>query len=100
MSANDDVISLAELMRHHPEMLVKPLFWTSRHLELIGCRFRHVHNAPSIEDPHDDQRPLQGKHNERECDARSLANSFSLPVKLNALKNILLSEGSIFDKCR
>ncbi|KAJ6041411.1 hypothetical protein N7460_006801 [Penicillium canescens] len=98
MSASDGVISLADLMHRHQELLVKPLFWTSRHLELMGCRFQHVYNAPSREDTRDDQQPFQGKPNEGESEARSLARSFSLQGKLNALTNILLSKGSIFDK--
>jgi hypothetical protein len=35
----DCVISLAELMNHHRDLLVQPICWTSRHLEMLGCRF-------------------------------------------------------------
>lgn len=100
MSASDGVISLADLVHCHRELLVKPLFWTSRHLEMMGCRFQHVYNAASMEHTRDDQRPFERQSNEGEAEAWSLAKSFSLEGKLNALTNILLSRGSHLDKRR
>ncbi|KAF3405666.1 hypothetical protein F1880_010337 [Penicillium rolfsii] len=97
MSASDvGLVSLAELIRHHRE-LVDPLFWTSRHLEMMGCRFKHADNVSLVEHH---QQPSEGLPNEGESEALSLAKSFSLQGKLNALANILLSEGSILDKRR
>jgi hypothetical protein len=93
-----DVILLAELI-HHRELLVKPLFWTSRHLEVMGCRFQHVYDAPLMEHTRDDQRPSETP-SEGESEARSLARNFSHQGKLNALTNILLSKRSIFDERR
>lgn len=33
---------LSELVRDHRELCVRPLFWTTRLLELLGCRFQDV----------------------------------------------------------
>ncbi|CAI7603781.1 unnamed protein product [Penicillium glandicola] len=41
------VISLAELMSHHRDFLVEPICWTSRHLEILGCRFEHLDHVPA-----------------------------------------------------
>ncbi|KAJ5585021.1 uncharacterized protein N7459_004821 [Penicillium hispanicum] len=100
MSASNGgvVVSLADLMLHHREILVDPLFWTSHHLEMLGCRFQHVDNVPPMEHIGDGRRPSAGLPNEGESEARSLARSFSLQGKLNALANLLLFEGSIVDK--
>lgn len=98
MSASDiGAVSLAELIRHHRE-LSHPLLWTSHHLAMMGCRFKHVDDVSQIEHPQDYQQPYEGLPNEGESEAQSLASSFSLQGKLNALANILLSEGSILDK--
>ncbi|KAJ5282355.1 hypothetical protein N7505_000335 [Penicillium chrysogenum] len=53
MSSNG-VISLAELMNHHRDLLVQPICWTSRHLEMLGCRFEHFDHVPT---PTDDINP-------------------------------------------
>lgn len=99
MSTSDRVVLFADFLHSHRELLVKPLFWTSHHLEMLGCRFQHVHHPPSMEHTCD-ERPLKSQPNEKESVARLLASSFSLQGKLSALTNILLSEGSIFDKRR
>ncbi|OQE21442.1 hypothetical protein PENFLA_c014G10017 [Penicillium flavigenum] len=53
MSPNG-AISLAELMSHHRDLLVQPICWTSRHLEMLGCRFEHFDYVPT---PTDDIEP-------------------------------------------
>ncbi|KAJ6185811.1 hypothetical protein N7519_007112 [Penicillium mononematosum] len=42
-------ISLAEIMSHHRDLLVHPICWTSRHLEMLGCRFEHIDHAPTYD---------------------------------------------------
>ncbi|KAJ5938319.1 hypothetical protein N7466_001453 [Penicillium verhagenii] len=91
MSASDGVISIADLISRHRRHLAKPLFWTSRHLEMVGCRFQHIYNTFPKAHIHDDQR----SPDEGEFEARSLARSFSLQGKLDALTSILLSMGRI-----
>lgn len=93
-------MSLVDLFRHDRELWVKPVFWTFRHLELIGCRFQHFDSYPSMEQTGDDQRPLERQPNERGSEARLIAKSLSPPDKLSALTHILLSEGSILNKRR
>ncbi|KGO65941.1 hypothetical protein PITC_021420 [Penicillium italicum] len=51
-----------------------------------------------MEHTRDGQQPFEEQPKEGESEARSLARNFSLQGKLNALTNILLSKGSIFDK--
>ena len=41
------VISLAEVMSHRRDLLVQPICWTSRHLEMLGCRFEHFDYVPT-----------------------------------------------------
>ncbi|KAL2699775.1 hypothetical protein AAEP93_009750 [Penicillium crustosum] len=48
-----DVISIAELMSHHRGLLVQPICWTSRHLEMLRCRFEHLDHMPT-----DDTEPI------------------------------------------
>ncbi|WYZ36456.1 hypothetical protein EsH8_XV_000009 [Colletotrichum jinshuiense] len=56
-----DISSLsisAILRRHHRErLLVMPLYWTARHLDLLGCTF--VHDTPPSTDTNADPTPVQ-----------------------------------------
>ncbi|PLB54009.1 hypothetical protein P170DRAFT_482254 [Aspergillus steynii IBT 23096] len=73
MSTNDaGMASFAEIMRHHGELMVNPLLWTSRHLEIMGARFQHLENASQVEQPRDDERPSEGLA-DREYFARVVA---------------------------
>ncbi|PYI00739.1 hypothetical protein BO78DRAFT_412039 [Aspergillus sclerotiicarbonarius CBS 121057] len=50
-------MSLRDLMRYHRELFVAPLYWTSRHLALVGCRFESVDKpstTPTAARPEDD----------------------------------------------
>lgn len=46
------VISLAELMSRHRDLLVQLICWTSRHLEMLGCRFEHFDHVPTDDTEH------------------------------------------------
>lgn len=55
MLSSDEVISLADLMRRHRDLLVYPLLWNSHYLERTECRFQHVDNATPTEDTGNEQ---------------------------------------------
>ncbi|KAJ5917544.1 hypothetical protein N7466_011098 [Penicillium verhagenii] len=103
---------LAYLMRYHRELFVDPLFWTSRHLDLVGCRFKPLESRENIRDI-GDTREAQNNDDTRqwaECDGlvpvpppppsapERLANSCAPLVKLSALTHILEYEGSPFEE--
>ncbi|PWY73708.1 hypothetical protein BO70DRAFT_341766 [Aspergillus heteromorphus CBS 117.55] len=44
---------LAYPMRYHRELLVDPLLWTSRHLDLAGCRFEPLESKENTQDVDD-----------------------------------------------
>ncbi|OOF98973.1 hypothetical protein ASPCADRAFT_127558, partial [Aspergillus carbonarius ITEM 5010] len=48
MATESTLMSLRDLMRHHRELFVLPLFWTSHHLNLVGCRFETVDTPNTI----------------------------------------------------
>ncbi|KAF9885863.1 hypothetical protein FE257_012335 [Aspergillus nanangensis] len=101
VSASEDVMTFADYMRRHPELWANPLFWTSHHMELMGCQFQHVYDVSSMQDIHEDsprKRQKRQKCHEKPSDEEWLARSFSIPGKLEAITNILLSKGSVFNK--
>ncbi|RAL02362.1 uncharacterized protein BO80DRAFT_443673 [Aspergillus ibericus CBS 121593] len=85
------------LLRHHRDLFVNPLFWTSRHLDLVGCRFEDVDTA--------NDEPTQasdcGTGGDRNfSDVESLATNLILGVKYRCLVSILVGEGHAFAKSR
>ncbi|KKK14306.1 hypothetical protein ARAM_000778 [Aspergillus rambellii] len=106
MQATSEVTSLSDIVLHHRELLVNPLFWTSRHLDALGCRFRHIDNATTKEtcDGHrasqrtNDNHTSSGKKRMRMSDAEMLATSAVPSVKYHILCRFLLHEGSVFNK--
>lgn len=46
MAAHSGPKSLRDLARKHNRFLVSPPEWTSRHLDLVGCRFEDVATTP------------------------------------------------------
>ncbi|CAG8376545.1 unnamed protein product [Penicillium salamii] len=95
---------LAYMMRHHRELLVDPMFWTSRHLDLVGCHFQSCKSAEYT----------QNNKNARErsdlgdgfprvtipppSDPQRLAKSCAPLVKLYSLIRILEYKGSTFEE--
>ena len=84
------------LMRHHRDLFVNPLFWTSRHLDLVGCRFEDIDTA-AVETTPDDS----GTDTDKSLsDVESLATNLFLNVKYRCLVSILVGEGRAFAKTR
>ncbi|PWY95730.1 hypothetical protein BO94DRAFT_455824 [Aspergillus sclerotioniger CBS 115572] len=84
------------LMRHHRDLFVNPLFWTSHHLDLLGCQFEDI-EASSIETTLDDS----GSNNDRSLsNVESLATNLFMDVKHRCLVRILVGEGRAFAKTR
>lgn len=108
MQARSEVISLSNIVLHHRELLVNPLFWTSRHLDALGCRFQLIDNAPTKEtgDGHkasqrtNDNQRSSAKERIRIFDAEMLAKSAVPSVKFHILCRFLLHESSVFNKRR
>ncbi|CDM29290.1 hypothetical protein DTO013E5_5980 [Penicillium roqueforti] len=63
-------ISLAELMSHHRDLLVQPICWTSRHLDMLGCQFEHFDHVPP-DDIEPDLDPCQPIDHEQKLEERS-----------------------------
>lgn len=102
---------LAYLMRRHRDLFVDPLFWTSRHLDLVGCHFDPLKPTEHTED--NDMRQAQNTNNACKrsdigcellgppappSDPERLAKSCAPLVKLSALYRILEYEGSAFEE--
>lgn len=80
------------LIRYHRALLVHPLFWTSKHLEIFGYSFQPIQNATPTEDTGGEQRPSKSK-------AQPLPrSSWSGATILKDIQSILLSEASIYDE--
>jgi hypothetical protein len=104
---------LAYLMRCHRDLFVNPLFWTSRHLDLVGCRFEPLKSTEYAQD-NTDMHQAQNNNDTREgsafgyglvrvpppppSDPERLAKSCAPLVKLSALYRILAHEGSAFEE--
>ncbi|KAJ5793407.1 hypothetical protein N7457_000006 [Penicillium paradoxum] len=46
MAANSRSKSFRDIVRNNPGFLINPVQWTSRHLDLVGCRFEDVGTPP------------------------------------------------------
>ncbi|PNY26776.1 Uncharacterized protein TCAP_03289 [Tolypocladium capitatum] len=101
---------LTEIFRYHRQVFKSPAFWTSRHLEMVGCRFEDFENAndetehsgvghisiqPSNYDgpPISEDRVIENVGRLAKCSAY-LSKAFSLSNLL------LVGEGHAFDKRR
>ncbi|KAJ5329450.1 hypothetical protein N7452_009840 [Penicillium brevicompactum] len=86
-------------MRYHCELLINPLKWTSRHLDLVGCQFEDVGIPPvNTESTQNNHRNNGGP---KPCstppsDAEEIATNVSPPIKLRSLINILIGEEGPF----
>ncbi|KAJ5584425.1 uncharacterized protein N7459_004225 [Penicillium hispanicum] len=89
-------ISLAELMHHYRDLLVSPICWTSRHLEILGCRFEHIANHAPTEsiDGLKVDIPKWRPPTEEEY----LANDALPSTKRWATARLLMRDGTIFNR--
>ncbi|KAJ5355696.1 hypothetical protein N7517_010305 [Penicillium concentricum] len=101
---------LAYLMRYHRDLFVDPLFWTSCHLDLVGCRFELL---KSMEYTQDNDQAQDGQQTREWADfghgpvllpppppshPERLAQSCTPLVKLSSLYHILEYEGSVLEE--
>ncbi|KND91088.1 hypothetical protein TOPH_04348 [Tolypocladium ophioglossoides CBS 100239] len=98
---------LTELIRHHREIFVSPLFWTSRHLDLVGCRFEDVENVNdateysgvghiSTQPSNDDGLPI---NDDKLIEiVKRLAKHQTYTSKVSNLTVLLMGEGRAFDE--
>ncbi|KAJ5927250.1 hypothetical protein N7516_009023 [Penicillium verrucosum] len=105
MSPRPDAISLSDILQYRRELLVNPLFWTSCHLDALGCSFQHIDNFSTkdiynhYEAPpqRNDNQTSSAKSRTRVSDAEMLAKSAVPSVKYNILCRFLLHDGSGFN---
>lgn len=84
-------------------LLVDPLLWTSRHLEIVGCQFQDTRTLPTVSGSDDRvaNRRRAGRASVEDwarLQAERLARSCAPRVKHYALINIMDCEGSPFEK--
>jgi hypothetical protein len=108
MSSIHDAISLSDILRFRRELLVTPLFWTSRHLDALGCSFQQTDNfmAKNTCDGYkaprwrEDKQAPAAKSRTNISDVEMLAKSAVPSLKHNILRRLLLHDGSLFNRCR
>lgn len=93
--------SLHPVARHN--LIIHPLFWTSRQLDLVGCRFEDLEAENELQS-HEHDCPNGGlwtiEADKLEAEVEQLAKSCAPLVKTHALINILGHEGSPFERPR
>lgn len=96
-------ILVCDLMQNRRAVFVNPLLRTTRHFDLLGCRFEDVQSKTSSIDF------TQGNCStevdlkickKRELDAQNLAETAYRTVNRNCLISILVGEGRAFAKIR
>lgn len=90
MAADSRPKSLRDLVYNHQGFLVNPLQWTSRHLDLVGCRFEDSTRNEDRNDNHGELCPKSPR------DAEGIARGLSPAIKRHHLINILVGEGRSF----
>ncbi|KAJ5115542.1 hypothetical protein N7526_011423 [Penicillium atrosanguineum] len=100
MAADSRPKSLRDVILKHTSFLVNPLQWTSRHLDLVGCRFEDVTPSPSHVPPSERSDPRDNGAREIGSDAPGNAASLAtnpFPIKKRrSLINILVNEKRVF----
>ncbi|RAH68578.1 uncharacterized protein BO66DRAFT_393121 [Aspergillus aculeatinus CBS 121060] len=96
MSAAPRPSSLSDLVGYYTSYLVNPLQWTSRHLDLVSCRFEDVVITPSSSPPN--HSPNQNLHrtSDARTDAEKLAMTLDAITKRCSLFNILVIDTRLF----
>jgi hypothetical protein len=84
---------LLEIVRSQRDLLVHPVKWYLRHLEMVGCRFDDVETPTRSESTHQDHGDTDRRHSN---DAEGLARNLSPEVKRRCLHKILLGEEGKF----
>ncbi|PLB55401.1 hypothetical protein P170DRAFT_506004 [Aspergillus steynii IBT 23096] len=99
MAADSGPKSLRDILLNYTSFLVTPLQWTSRHLELVGCRFEDVATTTPVQP---NQQSDQGDNDARSLclksprNAELLATNLFPAIKRHSLTNILVSETRMF----
>lgn len=95
MAANSRPKPFRDIVCNHRGLLINPLQWTSRHLDLVGCRFEDVGNTPVYaESTQNDHRNNEGR---KPCpnppnDAEVIATNLFPIMKRRRLINILVGK--------
>jgi len=93
--------TLRDLIFHYPGFVRNPLQWTSRHFDLVGCRFEDMSTAPANKaSPQDDCRGPESGSYRSELDAKMLANYLLYVQKRQSLVNILIGKKRAFKNYR
>ncbi|OJJ94671.1 hypothetical protein ASPACDRAFT_128049 [Aspergillus aculeatus ATCC 16872] len=88
--------SFSDLIRHHTSYLVNPLQWTSRHLDLVECRFQDVATTPSENPPNHNSGKSSHQTSNQRSDAENLAKNWDPIHKRCSLFNILVKDTRLF----
>lgn len=107
MSSVPDGISPSDILRYRRELLVTPLFWTSRHLDALGCTFQQTDNFMARNNCdgynnrrlREDNQTSAAKNMTKISDVEMLAESAVPSVKRTILCRLLLRDGSFFNRC-
>lgn len=88
-----------DIMRNHRDSLINPLQWTSRHLDLVGCRFEDVATTPVYAESTKSDGRNNDSHQsfpEPSSDAESIAMNLFPIMKRHHLINILVGDDGAF----
>lgn len=86
-----------DILRDNKRFLVPPLQWTSRHLDLVGCRFEDVATLDRTKSAENrDDGGSQGHSAKQPDDVVDLAMHLSPIIKRRCLTNILAGEEGRF----
>jgi len=89
-------------MRGHSGFLVHPVQWTSRHLDLVRCRFEDVATTPVYTETTGNDYKDKDEDDGKSClkrprsDAEEIAMNIYFAAKRRHLVNILVGEGRPF----
>ncbi|KAJ5096867.1 hypothetical protein N7456_007588 [Penicillium angulare] len=100
MAADSGPKSLYDLVYHHNGFLVNPLLWTSRHLDLVGCRFEDAITSLPCREPVQDDQKTEETHLKPQPHAEVLALKPHPVDKLRALFSILVGREHEFARYR
>lgn len=99
MTADSRPKSFRDIVRNHRHFLVNPLQRTSRHLDLVGCRFEDVATTPGYAD----STKSDGRNNDSQKsypelprDAELIAMNLFPIIKRHRLIKILVGEEGAF----
>ncbi|KAE8152934.1 hypothetical protein BDV25DRAFT_127559 [Aspergillus avenaceus] len=91
--------SFHDLILNHPTVLVNPLQWTSRHLDLVGCRFEDaatISAGPEAVPTDNTNGGIRSRYLEHLSDAELIATNPFPAIKRRHLTNLLVHKTGNF----